>query len=182
MRIEAKEIRLQDGRSCILRSPEPQEAEAMLDYLREISGETHFMVRYPDEVSMSLEEEKEYLNRQLTSENSFMLLARVDGCLAGNVAVNGMGVNRKMNHRASLGIAVRKAYWGLGIGSVLMEAAICQAGMLGYEQLELGVFSDNDRASRLYHKFGFEEWGVTKRAFRLDDGTYRDEIIMGRLL
>ena len=70
----------------------------------------------------------------------------------------------------------------LGIGSVLMEAAIRQAGALGYEQLELGVFSDNDRARRLYHKFGFEEWGVTKRAFRLDDGTYRDEIIMGRLL
>ena len=51
---------------------------------------------------------------------------------------------------------------------------------MGYEQIELGVFADNKRAQNLYKKNGFEVWGNTKNAFKLKDGTYRDEIIMGR--
>ena len=49
-----------------------------------------------------------------------------------------------------------------------------------YEQLELGVFDDNKRAQALYKKHGFEVWGCSKNAYKLKDGTYRDEIIMGR--
>lgn len=51
---------------------------------------------------------------------------------------------------------------------------------MGYEQIELGVFADNKRAQYLYKKNGFEVCGNTKNAFKLKDGTYRDEIIMGR--
>ena len=53
---------------------------------------------------------------------------------------------------------------------------------MGYEQVELGVFSDNKRAQALYKKHGFEVWGYSKNAYKLKDGTYRDEIIMGRML
>jgi SAM-dependent methyltransferase len=56
---------------------------------------------------------------------------------------------------------------------------IALAPSLGYTQLELGVFSDNERAIRLYSRFGFQEWGRTKNAFRLGDGTCFDEILMG---
>ena len=31
-------------------------------------------------------------------------------------------------------------------------------------------------------KYGFEVWGRTLNAFRLKDGTYRDEICMGKFL
>lgn len=182
MNIEEKEVLLRDGKPCILRSPKPQEAEEMLDYLQETAGETYFMVRYPDEVNRSLDEEIEYLEKQMHSERSFLLAAYVDGRLAGNVGLNSIGGSRKMRHRASMGIAVRKAYWQQGIGSILMTETLRLAKALGYEQLELGVFADNERAMRLYRKAGFEAWGITKRAFRLDDGTYRDEIVMGKAL
>lgn len=182
MRIEPKETILHDGRACVLRSPQPQDAAEMLDFLKKVSGETYFMIRCPDEVSMTMEEEEQFLERQISSRDSFMLAAYVEGRLAGNVGVNAMGPGRKMSHRATLGIAVRQPYWGLGIGSLLMKASIFQARALGCEQLELGVFSDNHRARRLYRNLGFEEWGTTKRAFRLEDGTYRDEIVMGKLL
>lgn len=56
------------------------------------------------------------------------------------------------------------------------------AKRLGYEQIELGVFADNDKARNLYRKYEFEEWGCVKNAFRLKDGTYRDEITMGLIL
>ena len=52
----------------------------------------------------------------------------------------------------------------------------------GFLQLELGVFCDNERALRFYRKLGFAECGRTPRAFRLADGSFRDEIQMVRFL
>ena len=51
----------------------------------------------------------------------------------------------------------------------------------GCEQAELGVYSDNDRARHMYKKMGFKEYGMNPRAFKLKDGTYRDEIIMANI-
>ena len=56
-----------------------------------------------------------------------------------------------------------------------------QAKANGYEQVELGVYSDNDRARHMYKKMGFKEYGMNPRAFKLKDGTYRDEIIMANI-
>ena len=88
----------------------------------------------------------------------------------------------KMRHRASLGISIKKKAWGLGLGKLLMEKALEQAKENGFEQVELGVFEDNPRARHLYEKLGFQEQGRTLRAFRLKDGTYRDEIQMVKFL
>ena len=64
----------------------------------------------------------------------------------------------------------------------LMQMAVDQTRANGFEQLELGVYSDNARAIHLYEKFGFERYGIQPRAFKLKDGTYRDEIIMVKML
>ena len=47
-----------------------------------------------------------------------------------------------------------------------------------FEQLELTVFADNERAIRLYEKAGFVKTGVLPRAYRLKDGSYHDEVQM----
>ena len=44
------------------------------------------------------------------------------------------------------------------------------------------MYSDNSRAIHLYEKFGFERYGIQPRAFKLKDGTSRDEIIMVKML
>ena len=44
--------------------------------------------------------------------------------------------------------------------------------MHGFEQVELGVYSDNDRARHMYKEMGFKEYGMNPRAFKLKDGTY----------
>ena len=59
-----------------------------------------------------------------------------------------------------------------------MEACIECAKKAGFEQIELGVFADNERARHLYEKMGFKQVGVQPRAFKLKDGTYRDEVQM----
>ena len=156
MIIQPTSFSLRDGRILLVRSPEAVDAEAMCAYLLATAEETHFLVRYPEETSMDLEEE----------------------ALAGNVAVSRISARYKMAHRAELGIAIRKEYWHEGIGQWLMKAAITEARRVGYEQLELGVFADNARAITLYEKLGFSEYGRVPRAFRLKDGTYIDEVLM----
>lgn len=42
------------------------------------------------------------------------------------------------------------------------------------------MYDDIQRKESYIKKNGFEVWGNTKNAFKLKDGTYRDEIIMGR--
>ena len=69
-----------------------------------------------------------------------------------------------------------------GLNPFLMERGIDFAKKAGFEQLELGVFADNDRALCLYKKMGFEEIGRIPRAFRLPDGSYIDEITMVKML
>lgn len=53
-----------------------------------------------------------------------------------------------------------------------------QAKKNGFEQIELGVFADNPRAIHVYEKAGFQKVGIQPRAFKLQDGSYVDEIEM----
>ena len=178
MIIQPTSFSLRDGRILLVRSPEAVDAEAMCAYLLATAEETHFLVRYPEETSMDLEEEAHFLQAIAESESNFMIAAFDGHKVAGNVAVSRISARYKMAHRAELGIAIRKEYWHEGIGQWLMKAAITEARRVGYEQLELGVFADNARAITLYEKLGFSEYGRVPRAFRLTDGTYIDEVLM----
>lgn len=182
MQFKDKEVKLKDGTRCVLRSPNEQDAESMIEYLKITSDETYFMVRYPEEITVSIEKEKEILNENLKSDKDMMIAAFVNNELAGNAGINCVRNHIKLKHRAAFGISIKEKYWNNGIGNILLKEIIKQAKTMGYEQLELGVFSDNKRAQALYKKHGFEVWGCSKNAYKLKDGTYRDEIIMGRML
>jgi len=182
MEFKEKKVELKDGTICILRSPNEQDAEAMIEYLKITSGETPYMVRYPEEVKLTLEEEKELLKNSLSSKENVMIAAFVDGELAGNAGINCVRNHIKLKHRAVFGIAIKEKYWNKGIGNALMKEILSTAKEMGYEQLELGVFSGNTKAMSLYKKYGFEVWGSVKNACKLKDGTYFDEIIMGRTI
>ena len=76
---------------------------------------------------------------------------------------------------------VHDAYQGRGIGTRLMEVLIDAADRwLGLVRVELEVYPDNDRAVRLYERFGFQVEG-RKRLHAWRDGRYVDSLVMGRL-
>ena len=79
-----------------------------------------------------------------------------------------------MRHRASFGISVEKASWGLGIGRALTQACIECARAAGYSQLELDVVSANETAVSLYKSTGFVEYGRNPKGFRTRSGQWQE--------
>ncbi len=179
MKFEAKEIILKNGQKCILRSPAPADAAEMIEMRIRTAGETDFLMNYPEELmDYPLENQIKFIENAVESENEFMLAAIVDGKLIGNCSVS-FHTKIKTRHRASIGIAMLKEYWGLGIGSAFFEELIRAAqNHDGTTQLELEVAEGNHRAIRLYEKYGFETVGFRPDAFRLKDGTMLKEFFM----
>ena len=81
-----------------------------------------------------------------------------------------------------MAIALIQKYWSRGIGSAMFEEMIRIAKEHSVEQLELEVMEGNDRAIRLYEKFGFERFGVRPNAIHLPDGTRLRELLMVKVL
>ncbi len=182
MQIQPCTIHLKDGREVLLRSPEKSDAQAMLDYMRVTSGETHFMARYPEECLADEQAEVGFIETLAAHPRSFMLVAILDGELVGGCSVMAYNGHIKTRHRSSLGISILQKACNTGLGTAMVDMALRQAKENGFEQVELGVFEDNPRARHVYQTLGFQEQGRTLRAFRLKDGTYRDEIQMVKFL
>ena len=180
MHLAPETVSLKNGKTAVLRSAETSDAAAMIDYLKAAAGETPFLLRYPDEVNFTEEGERSLLQSRSDDPSVVMLNAWVGGKLAGNCTLTPKGARRKICHRADVSIALRKAYWGLGLGKTLLTRVLTLAKELGYEQAELEVISGNDRALGLYQRMGFVQTGRMPNAFRYDNGTYRDEIQMVR--
>ena len=98
MNFENRTVTLKDGRTCTLRPTCPDDAEVMIEYMKVTAGETQFVLRYPDEVNYTLEQEAELLNGILNDQSSVMMVGIVDGRVAGNCSINGLGNKRKLTH------------------------------------------------------------------------------------
>ena len=178
MKIAEEMITLNDGRSLTLRSAEEKDATAMLDYIRKTAEETHFLIRYPEEISIDLEREKEIIRNNLESEDAAWFTVFDDDKAVGNCSISRHRNHLKLKHRCDFAIAIEQAYCNSGLGTTLMQKAIDKAREMGFEQMELGAYADNERAIALYRKMGFQECGRTPKAFKLKDGTYIDEVNM----
>ena len=181
MKITPRAFQLPNGELLTVRSLCTEDAEALEVFRCATYSETHFMARYPEE-GANLETVRKGLAGSEASALNFEVGAFAGEKLVGEFGVAQVRPHIKYRHRAGMGISVLKEAWGCGLGSFLMQLAVDQAKTNGFEQLELGVYSDNARAIHLYEKFGFERCGTTPHAFKLKDGTYRDEIMMVKML
>ena len=182
MKFEERTVKLKDGRECILRPTHPDDSADMIEYMKKTADETPFLLRYPDEINYTVEQEKEILGNILNDPGTIMMVGIVDGRVAGNCSINGIGAKRKIRHRCSLAITLYKEFWGLGIGRAMIEYLTDLAREAGYEQIDLEVVAENEQAIALYSKCGFTQTGRRSRALRMDDGTYHDEILMVKIL
>ena len=180
MLIQSKKVELRD-RKVELRSATVQDALEVWKHRKRTSEETVFLSRYPEEYNADTEQIKRELEIMIESPDAFHVTAFLDEHVIGDLGVTPVGSCFKEHHRAYLGISIQQAYCNQGLGSMMMACALQYAKQIGYEQVELGVFSDNNSALHLYEKLGFTRYGIHPRAFRLKDGTYRDEVLMVKI-
>ena len=175
------EFKLKDGRNAVIRSPKDEDIQGMLDYLYVSSGETNFLLRYPEECGKyTAEGEKALFDRMNQSDNEAMLVCLVEGKIAGNCQISwSKGI--KTRHRAAVAIALLSEYWNQGIGTRLFQELIRIAEENeNLIQIELDFVEGNSRARALYEKMGFRITGVKPNAIRLKDGTLLNEYSMIR--
>ena len=171
MQFSPKQITLKDGRIAILRSPEPVgDAAELVQYLYDTAADTEFVLRTPDEVSMTEEKEIGFLRWVVGSPDDCMILCEVDGRIAGNCHLS-FRTKAKVRHRCDVAIALRKAFWGQGIGTAMFEAMEDVArAREGVTVMELEFIEGNSRARGLYEKMGFRITGMHPDAIRQEDG------------
>lgn len=178
---QAKEIKLKNGAAAIFRSPEIEDAGALLEYLKITAAETPFLLREPEECTMTLQQERDYIENAVQSPDILTILCEVDGRIAGNCNLKRHDKMRT-RHRADVAIALIKSFWRLGIGTAMFEEMIAQAKAWGVEQLELEVVEGNHRAMALYQKMGFHIIAERPNSIKLKNGTILKELCMIRQL
>lgn len=151
----------------------------LVAFKKAVTSESPFLITYPDEVE-DVFEAKRFISIYLTDDRRIFLVAEHEGQIVGMITLAGSS-KRKVLHKAELGISVRKPYWGKGVGSALMREALRIARQKGFKKIQLEVMENNERAIKLYEKFGFEIEGKKKKAICMN-GEYVDLLVMGKWL
>lgn len=173
--IRRREVLKLNNSLFVIERARAEDAAALLDYLKIVGGETENLSFGAEGVSLDLEAEQDHLRMQSESTDNVQYLAKVDGEIIGTASLNRK--HKRMSHRGVFGISLKKAWWGCGAASALMEAILAFAKENGFEQLNLEVRSDNARAIRLYEKYGFRKLCTFPHFFKIN-GEYVDFDLM----
>ena len=117
----------------------------MLRFIVKASGETEFLMRYPEEwADYTLERERGILRDCCNDENRAMIACIVDGRIVGNCQIV-FRTGMKESHRASVAVAILQEFWGLGIATRLFEEMLQLArDRGGIQQLLVETISQPD--------------------------------------
>ncbi|MCW6662308.1 GNAT family N-acetyltransferase [Aerococcaceae bacterium NML190073] len=131
-----------------IRQALPDDAWAVVDLLKQVRRETDYVIME----LLSVEQQARLLEQYAYSSNSIMLVAELGEQIIG--LANLIAVSEC---ESELGVCIRQAYWGHGIGKAIVAALIEFAEEVGTEHLVLEVARDNERAIHLYRQFDFVE-------------------------
>jgi GNAT superfamily N-acetyltransferase len=122
----------------------------------------HIFQEYADSLSVDLcfqdfEQELSSLPGDYQSPRGTLLLALVDGDVAGCCALRPIDNVDYANAAEMKRLFVRKAFRRFGLGRMLAEAILDAARMAGYNTVLLDTLDDMEAARTLYEDLGFEE-------------------------
>lgn len=179
MNFPEETIPLRDGRLVTLRQQSDETAQLYHAYLKVLTLESPWIGVQHHEV-----DDVEVLRKKISGINNSpggLTLGIFDqeGSMVGDLFY-ACPKREKTRHAAMLGLALLKAYRGLGLGRLIMERAIsCARQDPQVLKIELGVFESNTAALGLYQSLGFETEGKLLKKFIQPDGSFHHEILMG---
>ncbi|MCY3410890.1 MAG: GNAT family N-acetyltransferase [Candidatus Heimdallarchaeota archaeon] len=161
-------VTVKDNLELIIRPAEIKDAAIILDYVNIISGESENITFGPGEFTMTVEQEKAFIQRTSETSNNTFIVGYINNELVAIADVHA-GQRPRIRHSGELGISVRKKYWRHGIGREMMQYLIKWASEMGLRKLNLRVREDNLGAIALYKSLGFYEQGKITREFYIRD-------------
>lgn len=173
---------LKNGAIGVIRQAQKSDLDEYVEVSRRCCMETRFLSRCPEDVPPSPESLLEFIEEVENSEKETLLVALYDGHIVGFGDITACLNRQKMKHKCDLNISILKDYWQLGIGKTMMRALIEFAREAGYEQINLNVAGDNERAIGLYEHLGFQKTGKEIHAMKHGDGDYSDFLFMTKFL
>lgn len=116
------------------------------------------------------------LANELADEpGKYYLVAADEGMIAGYAGLLAPGGGQA----DVLTVGVAQERWGEGIGAAMVENLLAEAGRRGCTEVFLEVRTDNDRAQRLYRRYGFAGIGI-RRGYYQPSGA--DALVMRHVI
>ena len=158
-----------------------KDASKILEYCKVIGSETDNLTFGSGGIPITVQAEEKYLNELAESLRNIYLIAEEDDEIVGS-AVCASYEKKRLAHRATISISVKRKYWGKHIGTKLMEEIMkFVRNTPTIKIISLEVRSDNSIAIHLYEKFGFKKIGTFK-GYMCIDNNYVDCDIMELVL
>lgn len=173
-----KKLSLRDGREITIRKAVRSDALKMVQYVSKIGGESDNLTFGLNEFDITVEKEELIIDSTNSRDNSIMIVAEMDGQIVSMLSL-GSGTRQRTRHVGEFGITVGKPFWGLGIGSAMIEYMLEWARDTHIiRKINLRARIDNKNAISLYKKYGFKEEGVATRDLYIN-GIFYDSVLMG---
>lgn len=167
--------------SITVREATTADASALIAHLKELAAEPGINIPLaPDEVTLTLDQEKDMLEDFAESPQAIMLVAQAEGKLVGELSLKSISPRRAVRHVATLGMSVKQGWRRKGVGRALLTDALEWAPTAGIKRVELYVYARNAPAIALYEAFGFVIEG-RRRNFIREGDAFLDDFIMSRL-
>ncbi len=169
-----------NGMEIVIRPAEAEDSCEIIDTIRSNALERSYVLM--EQYGRAEESEKDFIGG-LDREKNLLIVAvsgdDVIGCLAALQA--GGGRRDETAHILHVGLHIREAFRGQGIGSKMLDYAAKWAKEKAFRKLEASIFTINRRSLTLFRKAGFREEGVRHQRIRMGKD-YIDEVLMGRVL
>jgi len=174
-------INLKNDLIVSVREASKEDAQSIIDFYNIVGGETNFLSFGENEFKRDLEEYKTFLTNSKVQQNTIILLVTLNEQIISIASIHSSQAART-KHVGTIGIVIKKEYWGLQLGNSLMEYLIEWAKQNNItRKIQLTCNEDNTKAIRLYKKLGFEIEGIIKEDTFID-GRYNHTVIMGLFL
>lgn len=170
-------VQLKSDDVLILRTALPQDACNIIDYLNIVGGESDNLLFGCNDINITVEQEIAHIENVNKNDNSLMLLGIVGDKIV-SIAHIGCSNSKRIMHNSEIAISVKKDYWGQGVGTAVMTELINFAkNHIFIKNVSLRVKATNINAIKLYKKCGFNQIGVHKNYFYIND-KYYDSLLM----
>ncbi|HYC02735.1 MAG TPA: GNAT family N-acetyltransferase [Azospirillaceae bacterium] len=164
-----------------VRAAGPEDAAALVALNNQLVSQTDLMVLLPIEPATGTGQLRALLERQAIEGSRLILIADIDGAPVG-MAIGTADPNPRYRGVVEMEVGVVQAAWGRGIGRILMQLVERRWTERGARRFQLRVLDRNERGLRLYRSLGYQEEGRLRCNVAMPDGSFADQVLMGKLV